>query len=306
MGGGDQPVTRERLSITLAAPFVLLLGASVVAWPWRSLDLPGSVGALTPPSIVLLAAAVAAAMYALKHGLPLGMITWLPAGQGAVVLLTTGIVTRANDPFAGIAVILAYTFIFLIVLGISLVVAGQSASLAVAFVSFFVMTQATRFPVFDADASIEISGASLLTLLALLRATAELVLLIWLARRLIEVPEGGGWRVAAAIVGLVAAHGLFASWEDPVLRGEFSLLEVAEQWFRWMILAGIQMGMAIALIRLRVSWAYDPRLLDPLPEPEPEPEPELDAVEPAHEPEPSVERPVRRVGRPTPRRHRRR
>ena len=90
-------VTRERLAVTLAAPFLLLLASSLAAWPWRSLGLPGAVGTMTPPGILLLALAVAAAMLALRRGLPLGMITWLPAGQGAIVLLTTGFRRRNPD-----------------------------------------------------------------------------------------------------------------------------------------------------------------------------------------------------------------
>ena len=256
--GPTHAISRERLLLTLAVPFALLLAASAVAWPWRSLGLPGVVGTLTPPSIALLAGAVASAMYALQRRLPLGMITWVPAGQGAIVLLTTGFISEQEHAVVGAAVIIAYVLIYLIVLGISLAVASQSATLAIAFVSFFVFTQATRFPLFGEDASVVVSGAGLLTLVALVRATLELALLVWLARRLMEAPEEGGRGVVVAIAALTAAHGLFAGWEDPVLRGEFSVLEVSEQTVRWLVLAGIQLGFAITLIRLRRSWAREP------------------------------------------------
>ena len=118
-------VTRERLAVTLAAPFLLLLASSLASWPWRSLGLPGAVGTMTPPGILLLALAVAAAMLALRRGLPLGMITWLPAGQGAIVLLTTGFVAETPTAAAGAAVIVGYVLIYLIALGVALAVAGH-------------------------------------------------------------------------------------------------------------------------------------------------------------------------------------
>ena len=79
------------------------------------------------------------------------------------------------------------------------------------------------------------------------------------------------------IVGLVFAHGLIAGWEEPLLRGELSFVQVAEQFFRWFILAGIQMGMAFGLLRLRNSWSSEPRWADPEPEKPPKtPKPEKD------------------------------
>ncbi|MCI0779585.1 MAG: hypothetical protein J4N32_06195, partial [Chloroflexi bacterium] len=81
-------IRRERLGFTLALPFVILLAASFVSWPWRALDVPGIVGTLTPPAIVLLALAIATSMFALRQNLPAAMITWLPAGQGAIVVMT--------------------------------------------------------------------------------------------------------------------------------------------------------------------------------------------------------------------------
>ncbi len=292
-------VTRERLAITLAAPFLLLLASSLASWPWRSLGLPGAVGTMTPPGILLLALAVAAAMLALRRGLPLGMITWLPAGQGAIVLLTTGFVAETPTALAGAAVIVAYVLIYLIALGVALAVAGHGAALGAAYISLFLLTQTVRFPVFGVDSSVDVTAAGLLTFTAAVRATVETGLVITLTRRLVEAPEGQAGGSAALLVALAVLHGVFASWEDPVLRGEFSLLEVTEQAARWFVFVGIQLGMALALIRLRCSWGREPRWAEPLAEAAPA-EPTAAGLPPR------PETPTRRGGRPTLRRRRRR
>ena len=244
-------IRRERLGFTLGLPFTILLAASFVSWPWRALDVPGVVGTLAPPGIVLLALAIATSMYALRQNLPVAMITWLPAGQGAIVVLTTGFL--GGTPHAGldIAVIVAYAFVYLLVLGIAVAVAGDSAKLAIAFVAFFVLTQATRFPIFEADAAEPIAGASLFTLLAGGRAVAEIAALVWLARRLVEAPDEEAGRPALAIAALALAHGLIAGWEDPLLRGELSVAAAAEQAFGWLMFVTIQLGPALVLIRFR-------------------------------------------------------
>ena len=244
-------IRRERLGFTLGLPFTILLAASFVSWPWRALDVPGVVGTLAPPGIVLLALAIAASMYALRQNLPVAMITWLPAGQGAIVVLTTGFLGGAADAGLGIAIIAAYAFVFLLVLGVAVAVARDSAKLAIAFVAFFILTQATRFPVFETDAAVPIAAASLFTLLAGAVAVAEIAALVWLARRLVEVPDEEAGRPALAIVALAFAHGLIASWEDPLLHGELSAAAAAEQTFRWLMFVTIQLGPALVLIRYR-------------------------------------------------------
>ena len=250
----------------LGAPFAVLVLATLSAWPWRALQLPGMIGTLTPPSIFFMAIVVAGAMYALQRRLPLGMVTWVPAGQGAIVLLTTSFVADTTEPFVGIAIIIAYVLIYLVVLGIAMVVAGTSTPLAIAFVAFFVLTQATRFPLYGVDAPSPISASVLLTIVVSFVSFSEVVLLAWLARRLIEAPDDETPRACMLIVGLVFAHGLIAGWEEPLLRGEFSFVEVVEQFFRWFVFAGIQMGMAWGLLRLRNSWSSEPRWADPTPE----------------------------------------
>lgn len=244
-------IRRDRLAFTLALPFAILLGASFVSWPWRALDVPGVVGSLAPPGIVLLVLAIAASMYALRNNLPVAMITWLPAGQGAIVVLTTGFLAGTPDPAVGIAFVVAYAIVYLLVLGVAVAVAGDSAKLAIAFVAFFLLTQATRFPIFEADAPEPVSAASLFTFLAGARAVLEVTLLIWLARNLVQTPDEEAGRYAAAIAGLAVAHGLIASWEDPLLRGELSAAAMLEQAVRWLMFATIQLGPAAVLIRFR-------------------------------------------------------
>ena len=244
-------IRRERLGFTLALPFAILLAASFVSWPWRALDVPGVVGTLAPPGIVLLALAIATSMFALRHNLPVAMITWLPAGQGAIVVLTTGFLGGTPDAGLGIAIIVAYAFIYLLVLGIALAVAGDSAKLAIALVAFFILTQATRFPVFETDAASPIAAASLFTLLAGATAVAEIAALVWLTRRLVERPDDEAGRPALAIAALAFAHGLIAGWEVPLLLGELSAAAVLEQAFRWLMFVTIQLGPALVLIRFR-------------------------------------------------------
>ena len=254
MGPGPEArlADRRKLLLGIGAPYGLLLLSSLAAWPWRTLDLPGVIGALTPPSFLLLAAAVGGAAYALRRRLPLSMITWLPAGQGAIVLLATGFFAAgAQDQLTGLAFIIAYGFIFLIVLGITTAVAAHGAPIAIAFISFFLFTQAARFPIFAVDGAAPAVGASWLTLAAAARATGEVLLMAWLARRLVEAADASATRSALLIVGLVVAHGFLASWEDPVLRGSPTFADAAEQVVRWLLFTGIQLGMAAVLIRFR-------------------------------------------------------
>ncbi|MCH8848432.1 MAG: hypothetical protein IIC32_05610 [Chloroflexi bacterium] len=247
-------IRRERLGFTLALPFAILLAASFVSWPWRALDIPGIVGTLTPPAIVLLALAIATSMFALRQNLPAAMITWLPAGQGAIVVMTTGFLGGTADAGLGIAAIVAYAFVYLLVLGIAVAVAGDSGKLAIAFVAFFILTQATRFPIFEADVAEPVAFASLFTLLAGGRAVAEIAVLVWLARWLVESPDEDALRPALAIAALTLGHGLIASWEDPLLRGELSVAAAAEQTLRWLMFVTLQLGPALVLIRYRRAW----------------------------------------------------
>jgi hypothetical protein len=180
------------------------------------------------------------------------MITWLPAGQGAIVLLATGFFAGgAQDELVGLAFIVAYGLIFLIVLAITTAIASHGGSISIAFISFFVFTQAARFPVFEVDGITPLAWASAFTLFAAILSIAEITVLIWLARRLVEAADSSATKSALFIVILVLAHGVVASWEDPLLRGSFTIADVTEQAFRWLLLVGIQLGMAAVLIRFR-------------------------------------------------------
>ena len=297
-------VSRERLTLTLALPFLLLFAAALVAWPWRALGLPGVAGTLTPPSILLLAATVAAAMYAFGRRLPLGMITWVPAGQGAVVLLGVGFLPPSTDENTALVMtIVVFGVVFLLALGLALAVAGHGVHLAVAFIAFFVMTQAPRFPIFEVHATEPIVGASFLTLAAALRAALELAVLAWLATRLVTAAPAEARRLTWMLVGLTLAHGLIAGWEDPVLRGELSFAEVIEQAVRWFLPAAGQLVMVTVLARMRARW-FNEQPQTPAPAQE-APQRQDAGAWPLADETLSRSRP-RSGGRPTPRKRRRR
>ena len=289
---------RRKLLLTLAFPLGLLLLSSLVAWPWRALDLPGTLGALTPLSFLLLAFTVGSSTYALRRKLPLSMVTWLPAGQGAIVLLATGLLAGgAQEQLTALAFIVAYGLIFLIVLGITTAIAAHGGPVAIAFISFFVFTQAARFPVFEVEGAAA-GNAGLLTLAAAAIAIVELALMAWLARRLVEAADEAAMGSALWIVALTLGHGILAGWRDPMLEGSFNFGAYAEQVVRWFTFAGIQLGMAGVLIRFRRAQfreqqtQQDVQLAN-----------EEEAPPPTHGATP-VRQP-RRGGRPTPRRRRR-
>ena len=289
---------RRKLLLTLGFPYALLLLSSLVAWPWRALDLPGVLGALTPLSFVLLAVTVGACTYALRRRLPLSMITWLPAGQGAIVLLATGLLAGgAQEQLTALAFIVAYGLIFLIVLGITTAIAAHGWPVAIAFISFFVFTQAARFPVFEVEGAAT-ANAGLLTFAAAAVGVAEIALMVWLARRLVEAADESAVATALWIVALTLGHGLLAGWRDPILEGSFNIGAYAEQVVRWFTFAGIQLGMAAVLIRFRRAQFREQQTQQ---EAQPPVEEEPQPGEEEGPPTPST----RRGGRPTPRRRRR-
>ena len=244
---------RRKLLLTLGAPYALLLLASLVAWPWRALDVPGAIGTLTPPSFVLLVFTLSASTYAMRRRLPLSMITWLPAGQGR----NRAAGDRASSPEAprneltGLAFIVSYVFIFLIVLALTTAIASNGGPIAISFMGFFVFTQAMRFPIFEVATDGPVPAASFFTLVAVILAAAEVVVLAWLARRLVEAADESTIPSALWITAFVLAHGVLAGWEEPLLRGTLTFLDFSEQVLRWLTLAGIQLAMAAVLIRFR-------------------------------------------------------
>lgn len=242
---------RRKLLLTLGFPFALLLLSSLAAWPWRALDLPGVLGSLTPPSFILLAVTVGTSTYALRKRLPFSMITWLPAGQGAIVLLATELMAGgAPEQLTQLALIIAYGLIFLIVLGITTAIAAHGGAIAIAFISFFVFTRAARFPIFEVEDAVT-TNASLLTFAAAALAVAEIVLMVWLARRLVEAADESAIGTALWIVGLTLAHGLLASWQYPIQEGPFDIRVYGNGVLSWLMFATIQLGMAAVLIRFR-------------------------------------------------------
>ena len=290
---------RRKLLLTLGLPYALLLLSSLVAWPWRALDLPGVLGALTPLSFILLVATVGASTYALWKRLPLSMITWLPAGQGAIVLLATGLMAGgAPEQLTQLALIIAYGLIFLIVLGITTAIAAHGGAIAIAFISFFVFTRAARFPIFEIEDAVT-ANASLFTSAAAALAVAEIVLMVWLARRLVEAADESALGTALWIVGLTLAHGLLASWQYPIQEGSFDIAVYGNGILSWLIFATIQLGMAAVLIRVRRA-----QFREQAAQQEAQAAAELEAQQPEAEDTPPGPQP-RRGGRPTPRRRRR-
>jgi hypothetical protein len=260
-------VDRSRLQLTLGAPFALLLGASFVSWPWRSLDLPGTIGTLTPPAVLLLILVALGGVYAARRGLPVGLITWLPAGQGAVFLLTTGFAGESEGSITlAIAITGAYVVVLILALIVSVMVSGAGFAWGIAFMSFFVLTQATRFPIFGIETDPVVDNAGLLTLAAFGRAAVEVMLLAWLARRLVEAADDQTTGVVFSIAALTFVHGLLAGWEEPLVRGALTPANYGAQAGWWMAATGLQLAVAFVFIRIRRSWFQEPAWAEPEPE----------------------------------------
>ena len=171
-------VTRERLAVTLAAPFLLLLASSLASWPWRSLGLPGrrrhDDPARHPPPRT---------RRRRRHARPearpaSGHDHVAPRGTGRARPPHDRVRRRNPTASAGAAVIVGYVVIYLIALGVALAVAGHGAALGAASISLFLLTQTVRFPVFGVDSSVDVTAAGLLTFTAAIRATVETGLLI--------------------------------------------------------------------------------------------------------------------------------
>jgi hypothetical protein len=133
--------------------------------------------------------------------------------------------------------------------------AKHGVYLSISFLSLFILTQTTRFPIFEVSSAVSISNPSFVTLLAFLRCLVELSLIIWLLRKLVEAERTNGPRVALGLVLLTAAHGVLASWEIPLLNGNLSLGTATEQALQWMILIGIQYGIVTGLAKMRQAWS---------------------------------------------------
>ena len=254
--GARYVVRTERLTLAVAAPFIALLATSFIAWGWSRLDTLPHWGNLTPPGVAILIGLVAGGMWAYQRRLPLGLLTWAAGAQGAIVLLTTGFIARDPDPLQGLAALGAYALIYATALVLAASLMRHGVSLGMGSVTLFVLTQAMRFPIFEADAEPVLANASLFTLAAAARATVELALLVWLGVRFISSPPEERRRWAIALAVLAAAHGALASWEGLVLLNEFSAAAMAAQAARWLGLVAIQLGLAFAVGRLRRAFAH--------------------------------------------------
>jgi hypothetical protein len=260
-------VDRSRLQLMLGAPFALLLGASIVSWPWRSLGLPGTVGTLTPPAVVLLIIVAIGGVYSVRRGLPVGLMTWLPAGQGAIFLLTTGFLGESEGNFtSAILVVGAYILMFIMALVVSVMVSGAGFGWGVAFMSFFVLTQVTRFPVYGVIDGTTIQNAELLTLAAAALAAAEIAVIAWLARRLVEAADDQTTGVVFSLLGVTFAHGLLTGWEEPLVSGTLSFVNYASLAGVWLAATGLQLAATFVFIRIRRSWFMEPVWAEEQPE----------------------------------------
>ncbi|MDA0797088.1 MAG: hypothetical protein O2826_02105 [Chloroflexi bacterium] len=260
-------VDRSRLQLMLGAPFALLLAASLVSWPWRSLGLPGIVGTLTPPAVVLLVVVALGGAYAVRRGLPVGLMTWLPAGQGAIFLLTTGFLGESEGNLTrAIVVVGAYILMFIMALVVSVMVSSAGFGWGVAFMSFFVLTQVTRFPVFGAVDGTGIDNPELLTFAAFVIAAVEVVVIAWLARRLVEAADDQTTGVVFSLLLVTFAHGILTGWEEPIVSGTLTFVNYASLAGVWLAATGLQLAVAFVFIRIRHSWFQEPAWAEPQPE----------------------------------------
>lgn len=247
----------SRAGLVLAAPFVLLVAAAIISWPWRVLEFPGTVVHLSPISVALLALTVFGGAWAMKHRLPAGLITWPAAGLGALLLLSVDISARTLAPEA--IVPLGYLIIFVFVFFIGLALAKYRVSYAVGFTCLFLMSQTTQVRVFELDASNGIPWKSALTGASAIRALVETGVLLWLTYRLV-VKEGASKTLTAlAMVGLVVANGPLWAWEKSVGASSF--------WGTygvgialWTLSSGLQLAMVTVTARLRQAWSREPPL----------------------------------------------
>ena len=242
----------------LALPYLLLLAGSLVSWPWRALDGPGTVGGLSPPAAALLVLVAVGGFYATRRRLPLGFFTWPAAGLGAVAILAIAFAAREAELSAEPAALLAFLVVFAFVLLLSAALAKHSTHYGVAFGAFFLMTQATRVPVFEAEASGVIAAAPLLTMAAALRAVLEMGALLWIAYGLLLHTAVPAARSSVLLWALVLAHGLLSGWQEPLLRDEaLTVGSFGEAAAQWMVSSSLLLGIVTVVSRFRYRWAQE-------------------------------------------------
>ena len=248
----------SRASLAMAAPFALLVVAAIVSWPWRALDLPGTIGNASPISVVLLVLTFLGGVWAMKLRLPPRLFTWPPAGLGAVIFLTVGFGSQTLEPEASPALVLGYAIVFAFVWIISLSLAKYGISYAVGFACLFLMTQGIQVQVFE-DAPVPLAGASALTAASAIRVGAETGILVWLAYRLALKADASPSQAALAMVGLLVAHAPLSAWEQLVgSEGGLTASRFLASTFLWILFSGPLLAVVAVSARLRRSWSQEP------------------------------------------------
>jgi hypothetical protein len=252
----DEQASQSRKSLILAAPFLLMLGASLLSWFWRALELPGVVGNLAPPSLLLMALVIYGGVRAMGMRLPMGLITWPPAALGAVFFLTVGFAASSLDPAAAPSVLFGYLAIFAFVWLISLALADQGVPYAIAFTCMFLLTQVVQIPVLEVEPPVPLERASLFSAAAAGRALLEVGIMVWLTRRLVLGPEGSQTATALALVLLALAHGPLWAWELPLRQGEpLTASAYGRGVTAWVVFTSLQLGVVLVTSRLRRGWS---------------------------------------------------
>jgi hypothetical protein len=199
-------------------------------------------------------------------------MTWLPAGQGAIFLLTTGFLGESEGNLTrAIVVVGAYILMFIMALVVSVMVSSAGFGWGVAFMSFFVLTQVTRFPVFGAVDGTNIDNPELLTFAGFVIAAVEVLVIAWLARRLVEAADDQTTGVVFSLLLVTFAHGILTGWEEPIVSGTLTLVNYASLAGVWLAWTGLQLAVAFVFIRIRRSWFQQPNWAAPAPESDAEP-----------------------------------
>ena len=253
----ERPVV-YRAGPTFAAPFALLVAASIISWPWRALDLPGTIGNASPISLALLALTVLGGVWAMKARLPPRLFTWPPAGLGAVVFLSIGFGTQALEPEASPALVLGYAIVFAFVWVISLSLAKYGVSYAVGFACLFLMTQGIQVQVFE-DAPVRLAGATALTAVSAIRVAVETGILVWLAYRLAVREDASPGHAALAMVGLLVVHAPVSAWEQLAgSEGGLTASRFFASAFLWLLFSGPLLAVVAVSARLWRSRGQEP------------------------------------------------
>lgn len=246
---------RSPEGLRLAAPFVALLAASLVAWPWFALGLPGAVGGLPPPSVALLVLVVLAGARAMAKRLPLGLLTWPPAGLSALFFLMGGYASGSLDPEAAPLLIVGYLIVLLFALIVAMALVRHGLFYSVSFLVLFLMaTFAIPVTIFEAERTVSIPHPTLLTTASVVRALLEVAATLWLAARLV-FRAGVGTSTATGMVALAVAHGPLVAWEISLRAGaSLTLTGYATDAGQWALATLVQVGIVLVLSRLRRGW----------------------------------------------------